>query len=69
LSGSIDESSRAVLLCIISKGEGTEAAHLLLLLDLSGALGAGLLLRLALLQKRLRDEDVIGGSNRPTSSD
>jgi hypothetical protein len=42
---------------------------LLLLLDLGGALGAGLLLRLALLQKRLRDENIVLSSNRPTSSD
>lgn len=42
---------------------------LLLLLDLGSALGAGLLLRLALLQKRLRDENVILGGDRPTSSD
>ena len=36
-------------------------AYLLLLLKLGGALLAGLLLRLALLQERLRDEDLLLG--------
>lgn len=68
LSGSIDESSRAVCCASCRKENGRENAHLLLLLNLGGALGAGLLLRLALLEKRLGDENVVLGSN-PTSSD
>jgi len=70
LSGSIDESSRnCVFMHHIEGGEDKEVSYLLLLLDLGSTLGAGLLLRLALLQERLRDENVIGGSNRSTSSD
>jgi hypothetical protein len=39
------------------------ATDLLLLLNLSRALGAGLLLGLALLQEGLGDEDLVGGGH------
>jgi len=55
-----------VLLSTLEDDATLLLAGLLLLLDLGGALSAGLLLRLALLQKRLRDEDVILGGDRPT---
>lgn len=54
------------MLCIISKGERKYwYTHLLLLLNLSGALSAGLLLGLALLQESLRNENIVLSRNRP----
>lgn len=52
------EMLRIYIVCV---GKIQEGAYLLLLLELSGALLAGLLLRLALLQERLRDEDLLLG--------
>lgn len=48
------------IFCVFLERENSRA-YLLLLLELSGALLAGLLLRLALLQERLRDEDLLLG--------
>lgn len=55
------------MLCIIlaSKGQG-EYTYSLSLGDGIGALSAGLLLRLALLEKSLRDQDLVVGRDGTT---
>lgn len=45
-----------------------ENTYSLLLLESGSALGAGLLLRLALLEKRLRDEDLLLGRDGTTQN-
>lgn len=67
-SNSIGEPSRYGMLCImLSSGRGESSSngntYSLLLLDLSLALSAGLLLRLALLQEGLRDQNVVLGGD------
>lgn len=49
------------MLCIIVPRKKWGSTHSLLLLDGIGALSAGLLLRLALLEKGLRDQDLVVG--------
>ena len=59
------------MLCIISfKGEGAQRkTNLLALVLLSSALGASLLLRLALLQESLGNENIVLDGDSPARSD
>jgi hypothetical protein len=50
-------------------GQGPVKTNLLALVLLGSALGAGLLLRLALLQESLRDQNIVLGGNGPARSD
>lgn len=57
------------MLCIILPGSAVGSTYSLLLLSGRGALSAGLLLRLALLEKGLRDQNLVFGRDGTIRSD
>jgi hypothetical protein len=71
-SNSIDRSLVARLCCASYRSRGYEErckTDLLALILLGRTLGAGLLLRLALLQESLRNEDIVLSWDGPARSD